>query len=150
MHEFIVQEIINASVPQVWKALADIGNIYQWNPGVKKSHITNNTIGLGGSRHCDLGGKNYLDEDVVKWEENKYLTMRITETNMPFKNADINFSLEAKDNGTQVSVQPVYELKFGPIGRFMNFVYVHGFYQKGMKSLLAGLKNHVEHQATAS
>ncbi|MGI9543055.1 MAG: SRPBCC family protein [Cyclobacteriaceae bacterium] len=146
MHDFTVQETINAPVTHVWKALADIGNIYQWNPGVKKSHTTNDTNGLGGSRHCNLGGKNYLEEDVVKWEENRYLSMRITETNLPFKTADINFTLEEKDDGTNVSINPVYELKFGPVGRFMNLVYVRGFYEKGMKSLLAGLKKHVESQ----
>lgn len=144
MHDFTVKEKINAPVQEVWKALADIGNIYQWNPGVKESHTTNDNEGLGGSRHCDLGGKNYLEEDVVKWEENKYLTMRITETNLPFKSADINFSLNANGDGTLVSVNPVYELKFGPLGRFMNFIYVRGFYEKGMNSLLSGLKNQVE------
>ena len=120
MENFVVTEIVKAPVTEVWKVLSDTGNIYQWNPGVEKSYSTNDTPGLGTSRHCDLKGKDYLKEDVVKWEENKYLTMRITETNLPFKSADINFTLTGHDDGTLVSVCPVYELKLGLLGKFLN------------------------------
>ena len=59
MHSFATETTINAPIKSVWEALADIGNIYQWNPGVVASHTTSSEpSGLGATRYCDLGGKN--------------------------------------------------------------------------------------------
>lgn len=70
MSTFSTDIKINAPLDHVWAALADIGSIYQWNPGVVESHTTTEqTTGIGACRYCDLGGKNYLDEEVVEWEE---------------------------------------------------------------------------------
>jgi hypothetical protein len=99
---------------------------------------------MGACRYCNLGGKNYLDEEVVEWEVGKRLTMRITGTNLPFKSADIRFTLQADNGSTVVTVSPDYSLKFGPVGALMDRFYVRGTYEKGMNSLLKGLKEHVE------
>ena len=69
MSTFATETKINAPVSEVWAALADIGGIYRWNPGVQGSHVTTEQAeGVGACRRCDLGGKNYLDEKVVKWD----------------------------------------------------------------------------------
>ncbi len=44
------------------------------------------------------------------------LTLRITETNMPFKRADIRFTLDERGESTVVTVSPEYKLKFGFLG----------------------------------
>ena len=78
MGTFVEEITINAPTEAVWNALADIGSIYKWNPGVKQSHMTTSSeVGLGSGRHCDLGGKNYLDETVIEWKPEVALTMRI-------------------------------------------------------------------------
>ena len=33
MADFAAETVINAPVEHVWKALANIGSIYEWNPG---------------------------------------------------------------------------------------------------------------------
>ena len=146
MASFETEIQINAPAEKVWNALADIGNIYRWNPGVEKSHVTTDqATGVGAERHCDIGGKNYLDEEVVEWEESKRLTMRIIGTNMPFKTADIRFTLHSeKDDSIVVTVSPEYTLKFGPIGRMLDLLLVRRAYRKGMDELLKGLKAYVE------
>ena len=145
MTEFTVHTTINAPVAQVWAALSDIGSIYQWNPGVVASHTTTEqTEGVGACRHCDLGKAGYLDESVVKWVENEALTMRINGTNMPFRSADIRFTLQPQGDQTVVTCSPIYTLKYGPIGKLLDAAMVRSTYQKGMQSLLAGLKQHVE------
>jgi len=69
MSGFTREITINAPVEQVWEALGDIGSISRWNPGVVRSHVTTEkTKGVGAGRYCNLGGKNYLDEEVVEWE----------------------------------------------------------------------------------
>ena len=144
MSTFEVSININASVEQVWVVLADIGTIDKWNPGVTNSYKTNSKENLGASRHCDLKGKSYLKEDVVKWIPNESLTMGITETNLPFQSADINFTLQSDSDRTRVTVSPVYQLKYGLLGKLLDKMFVHNTYKKGMIALLEGLKNYVE------
>ena len=145
MGTFAAETRIEAPVGEVWQALGEIGDIYRWNPGVRASHTTSEEgEGLGATRYCDLGDKNYLDEEVVAWQPNEKLTMRITGTNMPFKTADIRFTLQPVDDGTQVTVSPLYKLKFGVMGELLDKVYVRKSYLKGMEALLAGLKAYAE------
>ena len=151
MATFTVSTVIDAPADQVWAALADIGSISVWNPGVKNSHLTSELdSALGATRHCDLGGRNYLDEEVVEFTAGQALTMRITKTNLPFRHADIRFRLEPRGAATRVTVSPEYQLKYGPVGRLMDLVMVRRTYEKGMRGLLRGLKNHVEAGAAAS
>ncbi len=145
MSTFREQIQINAKAERVWEILADIGGIARWNPGVQKSWVTSKTSeGLGASRRCELDGKNYLLEDVIEWNPPQSLTMRITETNMPFKRADIHFALEERGQLTVVTVSPEYELKFGFLGSVLDSLFMRKTYAKGMRALLAGLKRQVE------
>ena len=133
----------------VWEILADIGDIARWNPGVQKSWVTSRASeGAGASRRCELGGRNYLVEDVAEWTPLQSLTMRITETNMPFKRADIRLSagstLDERGESTVVTVSPEYKLKFGFLGSVLDRLFVRKTYAKGMRALLAGLKQQVE------
>ncbi len=145
MSSFAIGTKINAPIEHVWQVLADIGNIYQWNPGVIESYCTTEQIaGVGASRFCNLGSNNYLDEKVVEWEDKQCLTIRIVGTNLPFNTADIRFTLQPDNEATVVTVSPDYELKFGILGSLLDYFYVRHSYMKGMKALLAGLKQHVE------
>lgn len=138
---------INQNKETIWNALADIGSIDKWNPGVVRSYTTTDSeIGLGSGRRCELGGKNYLNEEVVEWNPGDVLTMRIVGTNLPFVVADIRFKLEARGKQTTVSVAPEYTLKFGFLGKLMDALMVRSQYRKGMKNLLKGLQQYVEGQ----
>lgn len=151
MANFTSSTVIHAPTEQVWAALADIGSIHVWNPGVKDSHVTSDRdSGLGASRHCDLGGGNFLKEEVVEFERARRLTMRVTESNLPFARADVGFDLQPEDESTRVTVRPEYELKYGPLGVLMDRLFVRRSYEKGMRSLLRGLKRHVETEVHAA
>jgi uncharacterized protein YndB with AHSA1/START domain len=144
MSEFQETILINAPIAEVWAALADIGTISDWNPGVKASRQTTaGEVGAGSCRRCDLGGRNYLDEEVVSFEPGSNITFRITDTNLPFKTADIRFRLRAEGGATAVEVSPIYRLKFGVFGKILDIA-VKPAYRKGMRDLLRGLKQHVE------
>lgn len=151
MSAFVEEIEIKASITAVWQTLSAIGEIYAWNPGVYASHTTSTqTEGIGATRFCDLGGKDFLDEKVVAWQPEEKLTMRIINTNLPFATADIHFTLRASPSGTLVTVSPRYKLKYGPLGALLDRFYVRKNYQKGMIALLAGLKRHVETEAPAN
>ena len=110
MAEF--RETIDIATPiaGVWDVLTDIGTISAWNPGVKQSHqTTSGPVANGACRHCNLGGKNYLEEEVVKFESPTDITFRITATNLPFDTADIRFR-PVSNGAATVIVSPVYQL----------------------------------------
>ncbi len=135
---------IDAPVAKVWATLADIGSIADWNPGLVGSQATNNSIGLGATRVCDIDGKHNLDEEVVQFEPERAITFRITRSTLPFRSADIRFTLKAKGERAVVSVSPDYALKFGFVGRLLDRAIVLPAYRRGMRGLLTGLKESTE------
>jgi uncharacterized protein YndB with AHSA1/START domain len=141
---------ISSSPEKVWNALADIGKIYKWNPGVVHSEQTTpGDVGVGARRYCNLGGGNYLDEEVVEFDKPHKLTIQIIDTNLPFRMAYVRFRIETSGNQTTVVVSPKYQLKFGLLGLLLDTVIVKSRYRKGMRDLLHGFKKYVE-QADAS
>ncbi|MGH9335399.1 MAG: SRPBCC family protein [Vicinamibacteria bacterium] len=145
MSSFSTEIRIDASVDRVWATLADIGTIDRWNPGIVGSRLTTDMpAGVGARRYCDLGRRMYLREEVIEWEPGERLTMRVVDTNLPIRAADIRFTLIPNRDGTIVRVSPEYALKFGLLGRALDRVYVRGVYEDGMKALLSGLKQYVE------
>lgn len=151
MSTFSESITVAANPSQVWRVLADIGSIDQWNPGVKESRTTSSaSTGLGAQRYCGLGGRNYLRESVVEFNEDRAITMRIESTNLPFESADIRFTLQPVELGTLVTVSPDYSLKFGALGKLMDKTMVGRKYRAGMAGLLRGLKAHVERGARGS
>ncbi|MCG8469842.1 MAG: SRPBCC family protein [Gemmatimonadetes bacterium] len=145
MATFTKQIRIDASPAEVWATLGDVGTIAEWNPGLIGSHpTTEENGGLGASRHCDVDGKQFIDETVVEWEPERTLTMRVTDTNLPLASADIRFELAGDADGTSVMVRPDYAIKLGPIGKLMDALFVRRTYERGMEALLGGLKRHVE------
>lgn len=150
MSTFSEEIHINAGPNAVWKILANIGTIADWNAGLTASHTTNDKIGVGATRHCVISNTQSLDEEVVDFVEDQAITFRIIRSTMPFKSADIRFTLTSIDEGTLVTVSPLYNLKYGFIGALMDRFFVQRMYSKGMRGLLDGLKAHVEAQVTSS
>jgi len=145
MTEFEETISISAPAADVWRVLADIGRICQWNPGVVHSEQTSaGDVGVGSTRRCELGGRNFLDEEVLFFDPECRMTIRITNTNLPFDRADIRFRLEASNGSTLVAVSPIYRLKFGWFGYMMDALFARRLYRKGMRDLLEGLKRYVE------
>jgi hypothetical protein len=147
MSEFTANICINAEPVAVWDALADLGSIAMWNPGLTGSKATNELEGVGGTRHCVISETQSLDEEVVHFDPLQSITFRITRSPMPFKSADIRFKVMADAAGTTVTVSPLYALKYGPIGILLDRLPVRRMYRRGMRGLLAGLKGHIEANA---
>jgi uncharacterized protein YndB with AHSA1/START domain len=144
MSTFIETIEIHASAERVWDTLADVGTIADWNPSLLGSHATNEANGLGATRYCDIDGKQDLDEEVVRFEPMRAITFRITRSTLPFRSADIRFTLKKQAETTIVSVSPIYELKYGFVGRVLDRAFVSATYKRGMRDLLKGLKTRVE------
>ena len=118
--------------------------IQDWFEIDKGLTSTSGEVTKGACRHCNLGGKNYLEEEVVSFQPPTDITFRITDTNLPFDTADIRFTLVSEGDATAVTVSPLYQLKYGVLGKILDTLLVRPTYRKGMRDLLRGLKHHVE------
>jgi uncharacterized protein YndB with AHSA1/START domain len=146
---FTERATIDAPRDAVWAVLADIGTIATWHPGLAGSHRTNDIDGLGGTRHCDISTRHSLTEQVVTFDPPSAITFRITDSTLPFKTADIAFTLDDGQQSarTEVTVTPTYTLGYGPIGALLDVLAVRRNYRVGMRELLDGLRRHVEQHA---
>ena len=115
---------VDAPVHQLWATLAEVGSIADWNPGLIGSKATNDIVGLGATRFCDIDGRQNLDEEVIEFEPERSITFRITRSTLPFRSADIAFTLTAHGQRTVVSVSPNYFLKYGIAGRLLDKAFV--------------------------
>ncbi|MCB1906661.1 MAG: SRPBCC family protein [Rhodocyclaceae bacterium] len=136
---------IAAPADRVWAALADIGAIARWNPGVVASRrLTAGAVGSGARRRCELGGGAYLEEEVARFEPGREISFRITATNLPLASAEIRFRIETRGDGCMVTVAPAYRVRYGVLGRLAEPLLVRPVYRRGMRRLLEGLKVHLE------
>lgn len=153
MSSFTERLMIDAPIDEIWAVLDDIGAIADWNPGLLASRRTNDVIGVGGTRLCELPGGNSLTEEVVERHEPEAITFRITDSTLPFRTADIAFTLRGGGGGssaTVVTVAPTYVLRYGLVGRLLDLLAVRRSYRRGMRALLRGLEQRVSATPTGS
>lgn len=120
--EVKVRRVLDASAEAVWSVLADFGNIASWNGGVKASHSTSDESGgVGATRHCDLAPVGQLEETIVEWSPAERMVVRIDSAKrLPIKKALVDFELQPVGSDTsertEVTITYRYETKLGVLG----------------------------------
>ncbi len=123
--EVKVGRVVDASADAVWSVLADFGDIASWNGGVKASHSTSDESGgVGASRHCDLAPVGQLEETIVEWAPAERMVVRIDSAKrLPIREALVHFDLrpvdgttDRTDDRTEVTITYRYDTKFGVLG----------------------------------
>jgi carbon monoxide dehydrogenase subunit G len=139
---------INASKTDVWKAIANFGEICHASPGVLKSHVTSEqTKGVGATRHCDfsmMGAS--AEERILEWNEGESMSIGVYEfKKLPgIKTMVANFSVrETANNKTELTATLEYSMK-NPFFNIMNVMMMKGMNTKNWNSVLAGHKKYVE------
>jgi len=139
---------IDAAPDQVWRALADFGNIARYNPGVPQSYVTSDQAeGVGATRHCDLAMAGAsLEERIIDWQEGQSYTVEIYDGEKlpPVHHIHVTLSMEPDGEGTRAMTHMTYQLKFGPLGALLDRWMVRKNMSQGMEGLLAGLKHYCE------
>ncbi len=141
---------IDAPKEDVWAAIADLGDIQQFHPGVKKSYYTTEQReGVGASRRCELKPFGAVDERAIEWKDGESITLEIYdgEKTPPFKTAIAVMSVEGNGDGSVARLVIEYELKYGPLGALMDRVMVRRQFSKIVPAVLRGLKRHMERTA---
>jgi len=140
--------LINAPIERIWTALSTVDLLDNFDPTVKKSApLTENKNGIGAKRKVDmLDGKNWFEEKVTICEPNKALTYELTACSFPIENLAHSYSFETTDAGISVKQVMVYKVKFGWIGKLLDWLMIKKQSDTGIKKFMVGLKSYAETQ----
>lgn len=142
MPEFSITRQIDAPVERVWDVLQDFGSISQWNPGVKKSHLTSEgPVVEGSTRHCTFAPFGSVNERVARHEHHERFTVHIYEAfKLPIKEAKADFNVVEKDGGTELNLHYSYTPNL--LGRITK-----GLTNKKMRQGIGGLAKSLQRES---
>ncbi len=138
---------IEATQNEVWEVLKFPGKVREFHPLIKNSFMTTpNQNGIGAKRHCDLLPMGAMDEVITEWEEGKSITIEVTGGKMlpPHHFMKGRFVLESRGQYTLVTFSFSYKLKFGPLGKIMDVLFIRSQFKKAPPQYVEGLKAYVE------
>ncbi len=144
---------INAPRSEVWEAIADLGDVDVFHPGVTKSYYTSEqTEGVGASRRCELKPMGSVDERAIDWRPGESVTLEVKPGPMgpPFKWAQGRMWVDEEGQGTRAGLEFEYRLKFGPIGLLLDRLVMRRQFEKMLPAVLRGLKNLLEQREADS
>ncbi len=129
----------NAPRTKVWEILADHGNVADFHPGIESSRRLDDKVGLGGTRACEFGKGQGVDEEVVEWDAGKTLAFKgIAFRKMPMQHLVGTFHLSG-DKTTTVRFDLDYRMK----GGFLMDLMARGMMKKAGKGMFDGLEKKV-------
>jgi ribosome-associated toxin RatA of RatAB toxin-antitoxin module len=137
---------INATLDNIWAALANVELLEQYDPTVKKSTALSSTkSGPGAGRKVlMMDGKNWFDEKVEVFEPMKELSYRLTACSFPIKKLQHSYSFEKEGDQVKVKQVMVYTVKFGLLGKLLDALMIRKQSDGGIKKFMKGLKAYVE------
>ncbi|MEM7286167.1 MAG: SRPBCC family protein [Actinomycetota bacterium] len=138
---------VDAPTPAVWTALADVGNVETWNPGISSARLTSpERRGVGVTRECVLSPMGTVQERITAWTDERLMTVEMYERKrLPaIRRALATIELTPDGARTAVGCHMMYEVGLGPIGRGLNAAMLHRMFRRSLLGMLAGLKHHVE------
>jgi carbon monoxide dehydrogenase subunit G len=138
---------INAPKDQVWKALADFGNICHAHPAVDTSHVTSQKKdGLGATRHCNFNMMGATAEErAIEWNEGRNIKIEAYELKkLPgIKTIVVDFAVEARGEKTWLTSTMEYSMK-NPFFDMMNTLMMKKMNSQLIDGIAAGHKKYIE------
>lgn len=138
---------INLPKENVWKALADFGNICHGHPSVSKSWITSvQKEGIGATRHCDFTMMGATGEErIIDWNEGKNVNVEVYELHkMPgIDRMEMDLAVREKGGHSVLTGTMQYTMKNGFFD-MMNSIMMKGMNAKILDGIMAGHKLYIE------
>lgn len=146
-----LKQIVDAPLAAVWESWDRYADVHSFHPGIGNSYLVENSrpTGLGAKRRCDfVGGKNYILEEIVAYEEQRKMTLKIYDGNIPLKVAFVTFTFKPLGpKRTEITATARFTPKFGPLGVLLRPV-MRKQLGKGLTELLEGNAAYVAARAT--
>lgn len=137
---------INAPIEKIWAVLSNLAVLEKYDPTVFKSElISNEKTGLGAKRKVHMmDGKNWFEEEVTIWQPNNALTFQLTACTFPIDGLKHSYSFSSDGNNTTIRQVMEYKVKFGLLGKLIDWLVIKKQSDKGIKLFMGGLKKHIE------
>ncbi len=136
---------INAPIAAVWKAVADLAAVQDWNPMVASArYLSDQREGVGAARRCELKPKGWVEERVWEWNPPHAIGLEVAASEWPIVFMKWRTELHREGDATRMSQALDYKVKFGPLGALMDVLMMRRMLDRGIAGTFEGLKRHVE------
>jgi len=135
-----------SSSPQdVWRVLGDFDEVEVWAPALTDAfRTTGPDIDIGSRRTVRYRYVLTMEQVVTEWTEGESLTYAVFRAPWPLRNFVERWTVAPTSTGALVRAQVTYELRFGVLGRFVDWVFTRHVLQFEMRQGQLGLKRAVE------
>jgi hypothetical protein len=137
---------IDAPLEVVWSRITKLDDVSEWSGDVLEAHYRTDTKrGVGAARLCEVRGVGQLDEEVVEWEEQAKMTLRIKGMPAIVKEALGTWELEkVTANRTRVTTTMSIQTAFGPLGWLVENLALRSKLDRSLSYLQAEFKTFTE------
>jgi Polyketide cyclase / dehydrase and lipid transport len=130
----------NCRPEALWQELSDLEAVGRHNPTVRQARVTGSVQrGIGALRECDLVPKGKVIERVIHWDDGHSLGLEVVESDWPVRSMRWITRIEPNGSGSTLSQRLEYEMKFGPLGWFLNAVVMRRAINKNVGLALGNL-----------
>ena len=130
---------------RIWSLLADLEAVQRYNPGVRAAKIQGDRrTGIGAVRVCELLPRGRVVERVTHWEDGRALGLEVAESDWPFHFMRWVTRVEPNDEGSRITQELEYRLKFGPIGWLLDRLAMERKLRTSLDDVFASLVKHAE------
>jgi hypothetical protein len=131
--------------------MADFANIDFFNPHLSRSRLIGGPQqhGVGAERQCDLkGGRGYIKERIVDWQEGRSYTVDIYDGSMPVDDMFTTLGLLPRaDGGTELYMETTYRPRYGLLGTIADRLMLRRMFRAMLLKVLLGLADKAERAA---
>lgn len=139
---------IDAPADKIWSVLATPDLLEKYDSTVRKSSLISDVkTDCGAKRKVEMqDGKNWFEEVITVCEAGKSLTYELTACSFPVNKLTHSYSFQKLDGQTRVLQVMEYTVKFGILGKIMDYLIIRKRSDTGIKKFFAGLKSYIEKQ----
>ncbi len=142
----IHHEIEAACPPErIWTLLADLEAVQDYNPTVRTAAVKGTRrTGVGAERVCDLLPKGRVVERVTHWEEGRAVGLEVAASDWPIRFMRWVTRIEPKGDGSLITQDLEYQLKFGPVGWLLDRLVMKRKLTATLDDVFARLARHAD------
>ena len=139
---------IEAPDEVVWGLLANFGDVANWAPFMRTSHLIGpQSSGVGTRRAMRHAWGFRFEEVVTQWHEGKGFAFDVLKAPYPMKSVKEVWVLGSENGRTVVETQVRYDVHLGRIGAAVDWLLVRFVVRREMRAGLRGLKECAERVA---
>jgi ligand-binding SRPBCC domain-containing protein len=145
MPKIYAKIVIDAPREKVWEVLGNFTCIAAYSPDVRSARVVSkHGAGEGAIRRLELNTQGYVEESVTMWSEGQGFSVSVIGPPNPLRQCSRRWWLARQGNGTEVTLEVNYQLKYGPIGALLDLISTRRALRGTSHGSLSGLKYHVE------